>query len=227
MDRKINLNVSFFTTLRAKRAILILFQNPTFKKHSCNFDHFWRKNSNNGNISDTNIKIVFLVFFPWNSNETFWGIFKHCGNPDWNTVKNYYHRWGEMQFLWFSFFILLQEAAQKWYVILMIPPVQKMTGRHSVSLSLSFSKMQTKLKNALQLSFATCQHSPWFLMTFEMMHQPRIHNSSSSSQFCPISNFNLRCNFLFLHFTVTFTFSVILFASISFRSWEQIVSFFR
>ena len=94
------------------------------------------------------------------------------------------------------------------------------------SLSLSFSKMQTKLKNALQLSFATCQHSPWFLMTFEMMHQPRIHNSSSS-QFCPISNFNLRCNFLFLHFTVTFTFSVILFASISFRSWEQIVSFFR
>ena len=117
MDRKINLNVSFFTTLRAKRAILILFQNPTFKKHSCNFDHFWRKNSNNGNISDTNIKIVFLAFFPWNSNETFWGIFKHCGNPDWNTVKNYYHRWGEMQFLWFSFFILLQEAAQNdmWY----------------------------------------------------------------------------------------------------------------
>ena len=79
------------------------------------------------------------------------------------------------------------------------PPVQKMTGRHSV---FSSSKMQAKLKNALQLSFATCQHSPWFLMTFQMMHKPRIRNSNL--QFCPISNFNLRCNFLqSLHFTVT------------------------
>ena len=132
------------------------------------------------------------------------------------------HRWGEVQFLWFSSSFCSFRNDKK-LMILLPPPVQKMTGRHSV---FSSSKMQAKLKNALQLSFATCQHSPWFLMTFEMMHQPRIHNSSSS-QFCPISNFNLRCNFLFLHFTVTFTFSVILFASISFRSWEQIVSFFR
>ena len=101
-------------------------------------------------------------------------------------------------FCGFLFFILLQFRNDKKLMILP-PPVQKMTGRHSV---FSSSKMQAKLKNALQLSFATCQHSPWFLMTFQMMHKPRIRNSNL--QFCPISNFNLRCNFLqSLHFTVT------------------------
>ena len=134
------------------------------------------------------------------------------------------HRWGEVQFLWFSFLhpFAVSEMIRNWWYYYHHRYKRWQAGIQS----LSSSKMQAKLKNALQLSFATCQHSPWFLMTFEMMHQPRIHNSSSS-QFCPISNFNLRCNFLFLHFTVTFTFSVILFASISFRSWEQIVSFFR
>ena len=224
MDRKINLNVSFFTTLRAKRAILILFQNPTFKKHSCNFDHFWRKNSNNGNIKRA---IVFLPFLPWKFQWDILGDFQTLWKPRLKYSEKLLSSLGRNAIFVVFFLHPFAGGSAEWYVILMIPPVQKMTGRHSVSLSLSFSKMQTKLKNALQLSFATCQHSPWFLMTFEMMHQPRIHNSSSSSQFCPISNFNLRCNFLFLHFTVTFSFSVILFASISFRNWEQIVSFFR
>ena len=111
-------------------------------------------------------------------------------------------------------------------LMILPPPVQKMTGRHSV---FSSSKMQAKLKNALQLSFATCQHSPWFLMTFQMMHKPRIRNSNL--QFCPISNFNLRCNFLqSLHFTVTLWTSFFKYTEsyfYFFHRGKQIVSFFR
>ena len=109
------------------------------------------------------------------------------------------HRWGEVQFLWFSFLhpFAVSEMIRNWWYY------HHQYKRWQAGIqSLSSSKMQAKLKNALQLSFATCQHSPWFLMTFQMMHKPRIRNSNL--QFCPISNFNLRCNFLqSLHFTVT------------------------
>ena len=128
------------------------------------------------------------------------------------------HRWGEVHFLWFSFLhpFAVSEMIWNWWYY------HHRYKRWQAGIqSLSSSKMQAKLKNALQLSFATCQHSPWFLMTFQMMHKPRRFATvtCSSAQFSISIYVVISCNpcILQLHYEH--------FLMLSYFYFFQIVSF--